>query len=121
MGLAIFEALERDYPGKVEGVLFTQGRKESMAVLAKRRMEEAKVRLPDDDRIRQSFRSLQKSVNSIGQARFDAEHDDKYGHADHWWAFCMAEAALEQPSYHLAGIGSLVGQPILSRMSQQVF
>ncbi|HUY12414.1 MAG TPA: terminase family protein [Terriglobia bacterium] len=121
MGLAIFEALERDFPGKVEGVLFTQGRKEAMAVLAKRRMEEIKVRLPDDDRIRQSFRSVQKTVNSLGQPRFDAEHDAKYGHADHWWAFCMAEAALEQPAYHLAGVGGLVGQPILSRMRNRVF
>ena len=121
MGLAIFEALERDFPEKVEGVLFTQGRKEAMAVLAKRRMEEIKVRLPDDDHIRQSFRSLHKSVNSLGQPRFDAEHDEKYGHADHWWAFCMAEAALEQPAYHLAGVGGLVGHPILSRMRSRVF
>ncbi|MGH9432535.1 MAG: terminase large subunit domain-containing protein [Terriglobia bacterium] len=121
MGLAIFEALERDYPGKVEGVQFTQGRKESMAVLAKRRMEEAKVRLPDDDRIRQSFRSVQKTVNSLGQPRFDAEHDEKYGHADHWWAFCMAEAAAERPSYHLAGVGGLVGRPTFAGMKSRVF
>jgi phage FluMu gp28-like protein len=121
MGLAIFEALERDFPGKVEGVQFTQGRKESMAVLSKRRMEEAKVRLPDDERIRQSFRSVEKTVNSLGQPRFDAEHDEKYGHADHWWAFCMSEAAAEQPAYHLAGVGGLVGRPTLSGMKNHVF
>ncbi len=97
MGLAIYETLARDFPGKVEGVQFTQPTKEAMAVLAKRRMEETKVRIPDDDAIRQSFRSVKKTVNAIGQARFDAEHDNKYGHADHWWAFCLTEAAAQQP------------------------
>lgn len=101
MGLSIFETLQREFPGKVEGVGFTQPTKEAMAVLIKRRMEEQKLRLPDDDAVRQSFRSIKKTVNSLGQARFDAEHDAKYGHADHFWACALAEAAAERPAYHL--------------------
>ena len=113
MGLAIAEALAREFPDKVEGVTFTAARKETLAVTAKRRMEEAKVRLPDDDAVRESFRSVKKAANALGQSRFDADHDSRAGHADHWWAFCLAEAAAAQPrTYHLAEIAGVVGRPL---------
>ena len=113
MGLAIAEALAREFPDQVEGVTFTAARKETLAVTAKRRMEEAKVRLPDDDAVRESFRSVKKAANALGQARFDADHDSKSGHADHWWAFCLAEAAAARPeTYHLAEIAGVVGRPL---------
>ena len=123
MGLVIFEALEREFPTQVEGIQFSQPKKETMAVLAKRHMEEQKVRLPDSNAIRQSFRSVKKSVNALGLTRFDAEHDTHFGHADHWWAFCMAEAAAERPAatYHLAEVGRVVGRPVISGSSQWVF
>jgi phage FluMu gp28-like protein len=120
MGLSICETLEEKFPGKVEGVQFTQQSKEAMAVLAKRRMEETKARIPDDDKIRASFRSVKKTVNAVGQARFDAEHDAKFGHADHWWAFCLAETAAEQPTYHLADVGAVIGSPISAGMREAV-
>jgi phage FluMu gp28-like protein len=121
MGLVIFEALEREFPGQVEGVQFTQPKKETMAVMAKRRMEEFKVRLPDVNSVRQSFRSVKKSVNALGLTRFDAEHDSRFGHADHWWAFCLAEAAAERPTYHLAEVGKLVGRPVIAGAGQWTF
>jgi phage FluMu gp28-like protein len=122
MGLVIFEALEREFPGQVEGVQFTQPRKEAMAVMAKRRMEEQKVRLPDSNAVRQSFRSVKKSVNAVGLTRFDAEHDARFGHADHWWAFCLAEAAAAQPAaYRLAEVGRLFGTPVISGVRDWVF
>ncbi len=120
LGLAIFEALEREFPGKVEGVQFTQHTKEAMAVLARRRMEERKCRLPDDDRVRHAFRSVKKTANALGQARFDAEHDSRYGHADHWWAFCLAEAAAEVPAYHLADVGAVVGGALMAGMRERI-
>jgi len=118
MGLAVFEALEREFPDKVEGVQFTTAKKEALAVRARRRMEELKVRLPDDDRVRQSFQSVKKSSNALGQSRFDAAHDSKYGHADHWWAFCLAEAAAQQQpdTYHLIDTAEVVGSPIAAGM-----
>lgn len=122
MGLVIFEELEREFPGQVEGVQFTQAKKEAMAVMARRRMEEQKVRLPDSNAIRQSFRSVKKSVNALGLTRFDAEHDARFGHADHWWAFCLAEAAAAQPdAYHLAEIGRVFGTPVITGVRDWVF
>ena len=122
MGLVIFEALEREFPGQVEGIQFTQQKKETLAVMAKRRMEEQKVRLPDSNAVRQSFRSVKKSVNALGLTRFDAEHDARFGHADHWWAFCLAEAAAERPAgYHLAEVGKLFGTPVNTNVKQWTF
>jgi len=90
-------------------------------VTAKRRMEELKVRLPDSNSIRQSFRSVKKSVNALGLTRFDAEHDARFGHADHWWAFCLAEAAADRPTYHLAEVGKVFGQGVITRTEQWTF
>jgi phage FluMu gp28-like protein len=93
MGLAIYEQLYEWFGSMVEGITFTLANKESLAVNAKRRMEQMKARIPDTDAIRNSFRSVKKTVTATGQARFDAEHDLQYGHADHWWAYCLAESA----------------------------
>jgi phage FluMu gp28-like protein len=120
MGVVIFETLEREFPGQVEGVQFSQQKKEAMAVLAKRRMEEMKVRLPDSDAVRQAFRAVKKTVNAVGQVRFDAEHDARSGHADHWWAFCLAETAAQQPVYRFKDVAMLVGRPITSGLMQIV-
>jgi phage FluMu gp28-like protein len=104
MGLPIFETMDRLFPGQVEGISFTQQTKEAMATTAKRRMEELRCRLPNDQAIWQSFRSVRKTSTSLGQVRFDAAHDDRHGHADHWWAFCLAEAAAQQAETIFPGI-----------------
>ncbi|MGH9445492.1 MAG: terminase large subunit domain-containing protein, partial [Terriglobia bacterium] len=120
MGLSIAETLAEEFPGKVEGVQFTQHTKEAMAVLTKRRMEERKVRIPGNDNIRTSFRGVKKTATAVGQARFDAEHDTKFGHADHWWAFCLAEAAAGQPAYRLSACAGVIGTPVTSGMREMV-
>jgi phage FluMu gp28-like protein len=97
MGLPIFETMERLFPGKVEGISFTQATKQTMATTAKRRMEERRCRLPNDPAVWHSFRSVRKIATALGQVRFDADHDEHFGHADHWWAFCLAEAAADKP------------------------
>jgi phage FluMu gp28-like protein len=98
MGLSMFETLEEKYgSSRVEGIQFTLPNKEALATHGKRRMEEFKVRIPESDMIRHSFRAVKKTVTATGQARFDAEHDEKYGHSDHWWSFCLAESAGHNP------------------------
>ncbi|MGH9397178.1 MAG: terminase large subunit domain-containing protein [Terriglobia bacterium] len=129
MGLAVAEQLQREFPGRVEGIQFTQATKEALAVRARRRMEENKVRIPDDERIRASFRSVKRTQNAIGQIRFDTEHDAAIGHADHWWAFAMAEMACQtatgdspgcEPVYHLAEVGGVVGKPALAGLHEAI-
>lgn len=101
MGLVIFETLEEEFgKSQIEGIQFTLPNKEALATQGKSRMEGLKCRIPESEIIRHSFRSVKKTVTATGQARFDAEHDALYGHADHWWAFCLAESAA-----HLRGDG----------------
>lgn len=94
MGLAVYEDLHEEFGSRIEGVDFTLKSKEALAVHAKNRMLEGKVRIPDADKIRYAFRSVKKSTSLTGQSRFDADHDATYGHADHFWAYCLAEDAL---------------------------
>lgn len=94
MGLVIFETLEQEFgKSRIEGIQFTLPSKEALATTGKNRMEGHKCRIPESEIIRHSFRSVKKTVTATGQARFDAEHDAVYGHADHWWAFCLSESA----------------------------
>jgi len=117
MGLPIFETMERLFPGRVEGITFSQAAKETMATKAKRRMEERRCRLPNDQAAWQSFRSVRKTTTSLGQVRFDAAYDDKIGHADHFWAFCLAETAAEQAARICPGLiePGLVALEIMDR------
>src|SRR6266702_1282132 len=74
MGLPIFETMDRRFPGKVEGISFSTATKETMAATAKGRMEERRCRLPNDQAVWKSFRSVRRSTTSLGQIRFDAAH-----------------------------------------------
>jgi len=96
MGIPICETLMQEYPTKVEGVTFTAPIKEQMAVHMRMRMEQRKLGIPNDDTVRRQFLSLRRSTNKIGQARFDADADEKYGHADSFWASALAEMAAER-------------------------
>jgi phage FluMu gp28-like protein len=101
MGLTVYETLLKEFgSGQIEGVVFTLAHKEAMAVEIKRRMEEKRVRIPDLPVVRNSFRMIKKSTTATGQARFDAEHDEKFGHGDHFWAFGLAMAAESGSAMH---------------------
>lgn len=93
IGLGVAEVLEHEFPGRVQRVQFTSANKERLAVLAKRRIEQKKVRVPDIAVVRHSFRAIRRNSNKWGQASFDAERDRKFGHGDHFWAFALAESA----------------------------
>ena len=121
MGLPIFETMDRLFPGKVEGISFSTATKETMATTAKRRIEERRCRLPNDQAVWQSFRSVRRSTTSLGQIRFDAAHDEKCDHADRWWAFCLAEAAAEQrATVHFADIPQPQCKPICAGLLAKV-
>jgi len=83
-------------------------------------MEQVKVRLPDSDAVRRAFRAVKKTVNAVGQVRFDPEHDARAGHADHWSAFCLAETAAQQPAYRFKDVAMLIGRPVTSGLMEKV-
>lgn len=82
---------------RVEGVTFTGPVKESMAYPVRGAMEDRKLRIPYDQRIRADLRSVTKVVSSAGNIRFAAERTPD-GHADHFWALALALHADSAPS-----------------------
>jgi phage FluMu gp28-like protein len=92
IGLLLVEQAQDKYGKKVEGVTFTNANKEELAEFGKSALEDRRARIPPDQTIRDSFHSVKKIVVG-GNIRFDADATDETGHADHWWAYCLAEMA----------------------------
>ena len=94
MGIPLEEEAREKYGSfRIEGVTFSGPVKEAMAIDVKNALEDKRCRVPDDAQIRESFHSLRKFVTSAGNTRFDADSTDETGHADHFWAFALAEHA----------------------------
>jgi phage FluMu gp28-like protein len=91
MGLPLTErAQEKFGKYRVEGVTMTNAIKEVIAYDARNALEDKKCRIPAEQTVRDSFHSVRKIVTAAGNTRLDADATDATGHADHWWAFCLA-------------------------------
>lgn len=82
---------------RVEGVNFSGQVKEALAYPLKGAMEDRKVRIPEDAKIRADLRKVQKVTTSAGNIRFVAESTPD-GHADRFWALALALHAGSNPS-----------------------
>lgn len=89
----------QDYFGlhRVEAVTFTPKVKEALAYPIRGAMEDRKLRIPHDPKIRADLRQVTKQVTAAGNIRFAAERTVD-GHADHFWALGLAIHAASQPS-----------------------
>lgn len=82
---------------RVEGVNFSGQVKEALAYPLKGAMEDRKVRIPEDAKIRADLRKVQKVTTLAGNIRFVAESTPD-GHADRFWALALALHAGSNPS-----------------------
>jgi phage FluMu gp28-like protein len=73
---------------RVEGVTFTTRTKEAMAYPLRSHMEERKIRIPYDPKIRADLRAITKETTAAGNIRFTAERSIN-GHADRFWAMAL--------------------------------
>lgn len=89
----------QDYFGinRVEAVTFTPKVKEALAYPIRGAMDDRKLRIPHDPKIRADLRQVTKQVTAAGNIRFAAERTVD-GHADHFWALGLAIHAASQPS-----------------------
>jgi phage FluMu gp28-like protein len=62
--------------------------------------------IPADTNIRQSLHAVKKIVTSTGNFRFDADREEKIGHADHFWAKALAVQARSKPTIEIACAGA---------------
>jgi phage FluMu gp28-like protein len=73
----------------VECVTFTNKVKEALAYPVRGAMEDRKLRIPFDPKIRSDLRSVTKQTTAAGNIRFTAERTPD-GHADRFWALALA-------------------------------
>jgi phage FluMu gp28-like protein len=73
----------------VECVTFTVKVKEALAYPVRGSMEDRKLRIPFDPKIRSDLRSVTKQTTAAGNIRFTAERTPD-GHADRFWALALA-------------------------------
>lgn len=78
---------------RVEGIPFTSGNKEALAVGLKQNFEDRGSQIPADSVIRNSLHSVKKYATTTKHFRFDAERTDATGHADHFWAKALSVQA----------------------------
>jgi phage FluMu gp28-like protein len=82
---------------RVEAVNFSAQVKEALAYPLKGAMEDRKLRIPDDPKVRVDLRKVQKVTTAAGNIRFVAESTPD-GHADRFWALALACHAGSSPS-----------------------
>ena len=89
LGMQIAEELAKRFPGRAEGVNFTNVTKELWAVELKVRMQRGEVPLPIDRELSYQIHSLKRKVTMAKNAVFDTEGTEKH-HADKLWALALA-------------------------------
>jgi len=95
IGMALVERLQEKFGPKVEGVTFTAERKESMAILVRRRMEQRLDKIPENaPNIERDLAAIKRESTASGNLRFDAARTDA-GHADIFWAKALADLAAD--------------------------
>ncbi len=82
---------------KIECITFTAPKKEALAYPVRGAMEDRRVRIPYDPKIRADLRAVTKQVTPAGTVRFTAERTAD-GHSDHFWALALALNAASQPT-----------------------
>jgi phage FluMu gp28-like protein len=97
MGMNLAENAERDFPGKAQGVDFTQPSKVLWATDAKMLIQQGKTPLPVDREIAYQIHSIKKTVTAAKNLIFDTARNEKH-HADKFWAWALALAAAKQPT-----------------------
>lgn len=110
---------------RVEGITFSNPRKEELAYPLKAALEAKRIRIPNDKWIRSDLRSVRKEY-SAGNPRFVAE-SGKNGHADRFWALALSinaagkstgpgiirSVTTRQTGYSMSGLGGRRGVGIV--------
>jgi phage FluMu gp28-like protein len=97
LGMQLAEEAFADFRYKVEPVTFSATVKENLAFTLRRDLEERKLRIVSDDKLRADLRGLKKEVTFAGNIRFIGETEDS--HCDRTWAKALRQhAARHRPS-----------------------
>ncbi len=89
LGMNLAENMARRFPGKAEGVDFTNATKALWATDAKMLAQQRKTPLPTDRDIAYQIHSIKRMVTPSKNLVFDTERNEKH-HADKFWAWALA-------------------------------
>ena len=92
IGNQLAEGLSNRYPGKAEGVLFTNASKGLWATDTKMLVQQRKTPIPVDRDLAYQVHSIKKLVTASKNLVFDTDTNEKH-HADKFWAWALALAA----------------------------
>ena len=108
MGMMLAESMTERWGSRAEEVVFTNAVKQALATRVKRVLEDKRLKIPYDPKIRAAFTAIKRVVTAAGNIRFDAERSDS-GHADQFWSLALALEAASGPAlsteFHVPGRG----------------
>lgn len=95
LGMQLAEqAVERFGGHRVECITFTTALKSHMASALRIAVENQRIRIPNDDRIRRDWHSVERTVTESGHFRLTAPRREG-SHADRFWAAALAVHAAD--------------------------
>jgi phage FluMu gp28-like protein len=92
IGRNLAENLAKKFPGKAEGVDFTNTSKQVWATDSKMYFQQKKVPIPKDRDLAYQIHSIKKTVTPSKNLVFDTARNEKH-HADKFWAHSLALAS----------------------------
>jgi phage FluMu gp28-like protein len=102
LGMQLAERAKRQFGWKAEPVTFTASLKEQLAYALRTALEQRRVRLDPDPKLRADLRSIRKEITAAGNFRFGGETKDS--HCDRFWAKALRQHAADRR----AKVGAMV-------------
>jgi phage FluMu gp28-like protein len=94
LGAQLAERAAEKFGYKVEPITFTARVKEELAVRFKVDLEQRRVRLADDEKLRADLRGIRKEVGRSGNSRYAGESEGS--HCDRFWAKALRQYAARE-------------------------
>lgn len=101
IGANLAENLEKGFPSKAEGALFTLESKKMWATGLKMHFQQRRVPIPVDRDLGYQIHSIKRLVTPSKNLVFDTERNEKH-HADKFWALALAVAAAAAPKFEVS-------------------
>lgn len=97
MGEMLAEYMVERWHSRAEGVILSGPRKSAIGTPFKGLFEDKRIRIPDDDDLREDLHKTRKTVTAGGNVRLMADSDEA-GHADRFWAGALMRESADESS-----------------------
>lgn len=95
LGIGLGDFLVEKLGSRIECITFTNANKDAIATALRDAAEDVRIRIPDDDDVRNDFGRVKQIVTATGKIRLDAARVED--HADRFWAKGLAVYAAGTP------------------------